>query len=94
VAHAYGRTTTREEYHCSFGVNPDCVEALRSSSLRIAGSDEEGVVRAVELAEHPFYVGTLFIPQLSSTASAPHPLVSAFLRAVSYSAQPHGITPH
>jgi CTP synthase (UTP-ammonia lyase) len=80
VARAYGRTLVREQYHCNFGVNGNYVERLRASSLRIVGSDDEGVVRAVELAGHPFFVGTLFIPQLSSTPAAPHPLVLAFIR--------------
>jgi CTP synthase (UTP-ammonia lyase) len=81
VARAYGRTPVQEQYYCNFGVNPEYVDVLRSSSLRIVGSDAEGVVRAVELAEHPFFVGTLFLPQLNSTPAAPHPLVAAFLRA-------------
>ncbi len=81
IARAYGRTTVQEQYHCNFGVNPDYVAKLRASTLRIVGSDDEGVVRAVELPGHPFFVGTLFLPQLSSSASAPHPLVTALLRA-------------
>ncbi len=81
AARAYGRTSSQEQYLCNFGVNPDYEDMLRSSSLRIAGSDAEGVVRVVELAEHPFYVGTLFLPQLSSTPSAPHPLICSFIQA-------------
>jgi CTP synthase (UTP-ammonia lyase) len=81
VARAYGRTKVEEQYQCNFGVNPEYAEMLRRSSLRVAGSDSEGVVRVVELAHHPFFVGTLFIPQLGSTPSAPHPLICAFIRA-------------
>jgi CTP synthase (UTP-ammonia lyase) len=82
VARAYGQTQVQERYHCNFGVNPEFVGVLRSSALRIVGSDAEGVVRAVELAEHPFFVGTLFLPQHNSTPAAPHPLISAWLRRV------------
>lgn len=81
VARIYGRTSSQEEYLCNFGVNPDFVDTLRASALRVVGSDVEGAVRAVELAEHPFFVGTLFLPQHSSTASNPHPLVTAFMKA-------------
>ncbi len=81
IARAYGRTSIQEQYHCNFGVNPDYFAKLRASGLRIVGSDDEGGVRAVELPGHPFFIGTLFLPQLSSSASAPHPLVMAFLRA-------------
>jgi len=83
VAQIYGRTTTREEYHCNFGVNPDYLNVLRSGKLKIVGSDDEGVARVVELAGHPFFIGTLFIPQLTSRPEAPHPLVAGFLKACS-----------
>lgn len=81
VARAYGRTIAEEQYLCSFGVNPDYVDTLRSGALRIVGSDDEGVVRAVELSGHPFFVGTLFVPQMTSTQAVPHPLILGFVRA-------------
>lgn len=84
VARSYGRTEIQEQYRCNFGVNPDYAGVLRSSALRIVGSDDEGVVRVVELAGHRFFVGTLFLPQLTSSRSAPHPLVSGFVNACSF----------
>lgn len=36
----------------------------------------------IELKSHPFYIGTLFVPQAISTEENPHPLVSAFVRQV------------
>ncbi|HVV71763.1 MAG TPA: CTP synthase [Verrucomicrobiae bacterium] len=82
VAIAYGRTTVREQYWCNFGLNPRFVERFQSSGLRIIGRDaEDGAVRAVELADHTFFIGTLFLPQLGSGLGAPHPLIAAFLRA-------------
>jgi len=83
VARIYGRTEVQEQYLCNFGVNPDYVETLRSGALRVVGSDAEGTVRAVELDGHPFFIGTLFLPQLGSTAQRPHPVVTAFVRACS-----------
>jgi CTP synthase (UTP-ammonia lyase) len=88
IARAYGQTQAQEGYYCNFGVNPEFVDVLRASPLRIVGSDAEGLVRAVELTEHPFFVGTLFLPQHSSTPTAPHPLISAWLRAVCGAAKP------
>ena len=70
-----------EQYYCNFGVNPDKVPLLRKGPLQITGSDAEGEVRVVELPDHPFFVGTLFVPQLRSTPERPHPLVTAFIRA-------------
>jgi CTP synthase (UTP-ammonia lyase) len=36
----------------------------------------------IELLHHPFFLGTLFVPQLRSTPISPHPLVTAFVQAV------------
>jgi len=82
VAEIYGSTSAREEYYCNFGVDPGRVGLLASSGLRISGSDSEGEVRVVELPNHPFYLGTLFVPQTKSTERRPHPLVTAFVQAV------------
>jgi len=83
LAQIYGENTVKEEYLCNFGVNPDYVDALRRGPLRVAASDAEGAVRAVELPGHPFFIGTLFLPQHRSTATAPHPLITRFLNACS-----------
>lgn len=82
VAEIYGSTSATEEYYCNFGVDPAKVGFLVNSGLRISGSDSEGEVRVIELPGHPFYVGTLFVPQTRSTKRQPHRLVTAFVRAV------------
>ena len=87
LARACGQLQIQEQYHCNFGMNPEYVDTLRSGALRIVGSDDEGIVRAVELSGHPFFVGTLFLPQHHSTPTAPHPLITAFLQAFSASSE-------
>ncbi len=82
VADIYGGTSAREHYYCNFGVNPNYVHLLKQRSLTISGSDAEGEVRVVEYPGHPFFIGTLFVPQQRSTPDRPHPLVTAFLQAV------------
>ncbi len=82
VADIYGATSVTEQYYCNFGVNPDYVSLLKSGSLKITGSDSEGEIRVIELPSHPFFLGTLFVPHTRSTAEQPHPLVTAFVRAV------------
>jgi CTP synthase (UTP-ammonia lyase) len=83
VATMYGQLTAREAYYCNFGVHPDRVSLLRRGPLQVTGSDEEGEVRVVELPDHPFFVGTLFVPQTRSQPGLPHPLISAFVKSVS-----------
>lgn len=82
VAKIYGSLTAIEQYYCNFGVNPEYVALIKSQKLKVTGSDSEGEVRIVELPNHSFFIGTLFVPQTRSTPDNPHPLVTAFLKAV------------
>lgn len=81
VHRAYGRDEAAEEFACSYGLNPLFQDRFEKSRLKITGVDLDREVRVVELLEHPFYVGTLFLPQISSTPESPHPLITAYLKA-------------
>jgi CTP synthase (UTP-ammonia lyase) len=85
IARLYARTTAEEQYHCNFGVNPKYLETLFSGEMQVVASDAEGIARAVEIPSHPFFIGTLFLPQHNSSAAAPHPLITGFLKAASNS---------
>jgi CTP synthase (UTP-ammonia lyase) len=76
-----GRRT--ERYHCSYGVNPDYVEALGDGGLRFSGFDDDGQVRIAELPDHPFFLCTLFQPELQGDGTQPHPIIRAFAVAAS-----------
>lgn len=81
VASIYGTASVTEQYYCNFGINPDHSATLAAHDLAIVGSDADGEARVVELRSHPFFVGTLFVPQLRSRAASPHPLILCFLKA-------------
>jgi CTP synthase (UTP-ammonia lyase) len=81
AARSHGGTETTEQYYCDFGLDPRHRQLLDEGGLRVAGVDQDGEVRILELPEHRFYVATLFVPQLSSSPASPHPLVTAYLRA-------------
>jgi len=74
-----GRRT--ERYHCDFGLNPEYVEALAAGGLRFSGFDDSGQVRIAELPGHPFFMGTLFQPELLGDGTHPHPIIAAFATA-------------
>jgi CTP synthase (UTP-ammonia lyase) len=74
-------TQSMEQFYCNFGLNPDYQDQLEKRGLEITGWDQNGEVRIVELANHPFFVGTLFVPQAKSVAGNPHPLILEFCRA-------------
>jgi CTP synthase (UTP-ammonia lyase) len=81
LARIFGRPTASEAHTCSFELNPDLREQLVATGLRVAAVDALGAVRAVELPDRRFFVATLFLPQYSSSARHPHPLIAAYLRA-------------
>lgn len=81
AARMYGTARVSEDYYCNFGLNPQYERDLEHGGLHITGRDVAGEARIVELLAHPFFVATLFVPQLSSSAGRPHPLVTGFLAA-------------
>src|SRR5262249_28584925 len=74
-----GRRT--ERYHCSYGLNPDYLTALADSGLRFSGFDDDGQVRIAELPGHPFFLCTLFQPDLYGDGPQPPPIIRAFATA-------------
>jgi CTP synthase (UTP-ammonia lyase) len=82
LVHAmYQKETVTEQFTCNYGLNPEYHDEISSGGLRIAGIDVDGEARIVELAEHRFFIATLFLPQLSSTPEVPHPILLAYLKA-------------
>lgn len=81
VATFYGTERVEEQYYCNFGLNPDHQERIHEGGLRVVGADQDGEARILELPGHPFYVATLFVPQLTSSEEKPHPLITAYLDA-------------
>jgi CTP synthase (UTP-ammonia lyase) len=82
AASLMGAGPTTERYFCRFGLNPAYESRLQSCGLVISGRDESGDARVAELQDHPFFVGSLFQPELSSDSTWVHPLIAGFASAV------------
>jgi CTP synthase (UTP-ammonia lyase) len=74
-----GRRT--ERYHCDYGLDPAYLERLTAGGLSFSGFDDSGQVRIAELPGHPFFVGTLFQPELHGDGTQPHPIIVALAAA-------------
>ncbi len=68
------------KYFCNYGINNKYIEILSSNGLKFTACSVNGEMRAFELANHPFFLGTLFQPALSSTLEEPNPLILAFIK--------------
>ncbi|MGW3812418.1 CTP synthase C-terminal region-related (seleno)protein [Streptomyces sp. NPDC005046] len=75
-----GSERTVERYFCAYGPARH-LDTLRAHGLRFSGHDEDGHVRIAELPDHPFFLATLFQPELAGDGSRPHPVLSALARA-------------
>ena len=81
IAAAYQALEAVEGYHCRFGLNPAFRAALAAGPLRVSAEDEAGEARAIELADHPFFVATLFQPERAALENQLPPLAAAFVAA-------------
>lgn len=77
----YGVTSVQEPFFNQYGIASAYYSVLERSPGRPSGWDEHGSIVVLECADHPFFIGTLFMPQLAKSESA-HPLVAAFVRVV------------
>jgi CTP synthase (UTP-ammonia lyase) len=69
-------------HYCSYGLNDRYREALVAAGLVIGAYADDAGVEAVELPGHPFYMATLFQPQMESlTTGVLHPILGALIAA-------------
>jgi CTP synthase (UTP-ammonia lyase) len=76
-----GTAELYEVYFCSFEANTSFIPRWHEAGMQVAARGTDGEMRALELKLHPFFIGALFQPQLSSSFERPHPIVVGFLRA-------------
>jgi len=69
------------KYYCSYGVNEEYVDMLTSKGLIFTSKSEDGHYRSFEISTHPFFVGTLFQPALTSTTKHLNPMIVEFVKA-------------
>ncbi|WP_394847036.1 hypothetical protein LZC95_06155 [Pendulispora brunnea] len=81
AASAYRQERVIEPFFCNYGINPEFEPRLEAAGLHVSGRDEMGRPRIIELADHPFFLATLYVFQVRERYVEPHPLTAAFLEA-------------
>jgi CTP synthase len=80
---AYGREEISERHRHRYEVNPELRDQLSRAGLVFSGVSPDGrLVEVVELEDHPWFVACQYHPEFKSRPFAPHPLFSAFVKAV------------
>ena len=73
-----------ERHRHRYEFNPEYRELLEKKGLVIAGtSPDNTIVEAIELKNHPFFIGTQFHPEYISRPLDPHPLFVEFVKVCS-----------
>jgi CTP synthase (UTP-ammonia lyase) len=81
LAGLYGARSAMERTTCNYGLAPEVQDIASQHGMMVSATDESGEVRAIEREDHPFFMGTLYQPQLSSAPGAPHPVFVGLVAA-------------
>lgn len=77
---AYGNNEIYYERHRHrYEANPKYKEALENAGMIISGQSN-GLIEAVELKEHPWFVGVQFHPEFTSHLETPNPIILEFVK--------------
>ena len=75
------RTTVSERHRHRYEFNNEYREKLENAGLTICGTSPDGkLVEAIEITNHPFFIGTQFHPEYISRPLDPHPLFVEFIK--------------
>ena len=78
----YKKKTISERHRHRWEVNNKFVKKMESHGLIFSGMNKDlGVVEIIELADHPWFVGVQFHPELKSRVDKAHPLFREFVKA-------------
>ncbi len=85
LARAYERLgapkTVSERHRHRYEFNNDYRTKFEKLGLTVAGTSPDGkIVEAIEITDHPFFIGTQFHPEYISRPLNPHPLFVEFVR--------------
>ncbi|HZK89029.1 MAG TPA: CTP synthase [Stellaceae bacterium] len=82
VAGIYGVDAVSERHRHRYEVNVAYRDTLEAAGLRFSGTSPDGLLpEIVEIADHPWFIGVQFHPELKSRPFEPHPLFKSFVKA-------------
>ncbi len=82
IAEIYGDTRISERHRHRYEVNTAYRAELEKAGLKFAGMSPDGLLpETVEYADHPWFIGVQYHPELKSKPFEPHPLFASFIGA-------------
>ncbi|PSM53026.1 CTP synthetase [Campylobacter blaseri] len=81
LSKAYGGAkTVRERHRHRYEANPKYREQFEQKGLIVSG-ESDGLIEAIELKNHPFFIGVQFHPEFTSRLTNPNPIIVSFIDA-------------
>ena len=77
---AYDSSIIYERHRHRYEANPKYREELESVGLEITG-ESNGLIEAIEVKEHPWFVGVQFHPEFTSRLQKPNEIILGFVKA-------------
>ncbi|WP_442765086.1 CTP synthase [Sulfurospirillum cavolei] len=84
-----GASVIRERHRHRYEANPVYREAFEKAGLLVSG-ESDGLIEAVELKGHPWFLGVQFHPEFTSRLTNPNKTVRAFAKAALAQRQTNG----
>lgn len=80
LAEAYGESDITERHRHRYEFNNSYLKDYQNAGMLTTGiNPDSGLVEAVELKDHPWFVGVQYHPEYKSTVARPHPLFVKFV---------------
>jgi len=77
---SYGEKRIYERHRHRYEVNPKYKEIFEQNGMIISG-ENNGLIEAVEILDHPWFLGVQFHPEFTSKLQNPNPLILSFIKA-------------
>ena len=78
----YSTNQVRERFRHRYHLISRYVDRMAEKGLIVSAYDSTGtIINAIELTNHPFWIGVQYHPEFKSRPGAPHPLYSGLIRA-------------
>lgn len=82
IASIYGKLKIHERHRHRYEFNNRYLEDFENAGMLAVGiNPDSSLVEAIELKDHPWFIGVQFHPELRSTVLQPHPLFVEFIKA-------------
>jgi CTP synthase len=78
----YGETVVRERFRHRYHLIHRYIKKMADKGMAVSATDTTGkIINAIELTDHPFWIGVQFHPEFRSRPGSPHPLYLGLIRA-------------